>query len=144
MQPRGEVVARALRVALVAGQEIGGGEDGEVMVTRELPDVLDVADRFFRAMIDLEAVPRRWPRSPRSRIGEPVRICSDVIALDSECLPPSLHELVGGRNEAIASILVDRGREVGRQSRPKRSCSATVGKVRVAFISFIHRVATSA
>ena len=89
------------------------------MVTRELPDVLDVADRLFRAMIDLEAVPRRWPRSPRSRIGEPVRICPNVIALDSERLPPSLHELVGARDKAIAGLRADRGRELGRQRRPE-------------------------
>src|SRR6476659_8627442 len=119
MPPRGEVLARALRVAPVAGQEISGSEDREVMVARELPDVLDVADRLFGAMIDLEAVTRQWTRSPRSRIGEPVRICANVIALDSERFPPSFHELIGGRDEAVAGFLTDHERELGRQGRPE-------------------------
>jgi hypothetical protein len=41
------VLGDALGVPVVAGQGVGRGQHGEVLVPRRLPDLLDVADRVL-------------------------------------------------------------------------------------------------
>ncbi len=71
--PRAEVGGHQLGVPVVAGQPPGAGQDGQVVVAGELPDLLDVPRVAGVAVVDVERGAVRRERSPADRIDRPRR-----------------------------------------------------------------------
>ena len=94
--PGAQLRGREVRVARVGGQEIGGGQHGELVVARRLPDVFDGADLADVATVDVERVGGvgRAPAGPR--VEEPVGIARQVGALAIEEGEPAHERGLGG------------------------------------------------
>ena len=72
--PGAKLPGRELGIARVRREELGGGEDRELVVPRRLPDILDGANLSDVATVDVERVGGigRAPAGPR--VEEPVGI----------------------------------------------------------------------
>ncbi len=76
-----------LGVSLVLRQPPGGGQDGEVMMPRHLPDLLDVAGFRLVPVVDAECQPGRRARGARS----PDRENQSGSALSARRIPSTVH-----------------------------------------------------
>src|SRR5580693_4295731 len=72
-RPRAKLVRDPASVSLVMGEKPGRGEQSEVLQPGEFPDLLDVADLIFRAVIDPEGMAVLNGPTACHRIEEPVR-----------------------------------------------------------------------
>jgi hypothetical protein len=94
-----------LGVALVAAEPVGGRQHRQVLVTRRLPDILDVADHGRVAVVDVEAVGPVGGAPAGARVEEPVRGRGHVVALVGEHRPAPGQQPLGGLLEPDAGVL---------------------------------------
>src|SRR5579859_6566957 len=72
--PGAQLVRDPASISLVMGERPGSGEQREVLQPGEFPDLLDVADLLFRAVIDPEGMAVLNGPTARHRVEEPVRL----------------------------------------------------------------------
>ncbi len=101
--PRPQLGLHRLGVAAVLAREPGGGQQGEVMQPRQLPDLLDIAGFRLGSMVDAEGVLLLRCSQPGDRIEEPIGP-DDVGSHHSEDLPASGEQLVGCRHEPGSNL----------------------------------------
>ena len=115
-----------LGVPVVAGQPEGAGQDGQVVMARELPDRLDVARDGLVPMVDGEAQLVLWCSPSGDGVPEPVRV-EDVDALDPEHGPASVEQGVGGPDDRRGRVVLAPGSAQGREAVGPNRRSATLG-----------------
>src|SRR6185312_14231948 len=95
-----------LRVTLVAGQRIGRRQYRQMLVARQLPDVLHLSGGAA-AIIDGEAICVLRCALARDWIEKPVWIRRHVVSLASEHMPLAPHQGLCRAQKSLARIVRD-------------------------------------
>ena len=120
--PGPQLIGNPACVGVVASKEPGRGQEREVLQAGNLPDLLDVADAGFRALVDPERVAIRRRPVPGDRIVEPVGR-HQVGPGDAQHLPLPPHEPVRRGQDGFPGLLGNLADGTRRQDRGEPACA---------------------